>query len=96
VTNGRFTMSKKSAAPARRSTARARHVGVFPEFPGPNLLTDSWHSGLKKLEDVFDERVASALHRLGIPSAKTVERLERQMEELAAQVQGLRQANKKK
>jgi hypothetical protein len=89
-------MSKKSAGRGRRTMARARGVGVFPEFAGPNLLSSSLHSGLKKLEDVFDERVASALHRLGIPSAKTVERLERQMEELVAQVQSLRQAHRKK
>jgi len=89
-------MSKKSSGQRRRRLPPARHLGVFPEFGGPNLLSDSLHSGLKKLEDVFDERVASALHRLGIPSAKTVERLERQMEELIAQVQDLRQARKRK
>jgi hypothetical protein len=89
-------MSRKSTGRSRRPPARTRVSSVFPEFGGPNLLSDSLQSGLKKLEDVFDERVASALHRLGIPSAKTVERLERQMEELVAQVQSLRHARSKK
>ena len=73
-------MTRKSAGRGRRSLAHARATSVFPELGGPNLLSDTWHSGFKKLEDVFDERVASALHRLGIPSAKEVERLQRQME----------------
>jgi hypothetical protein len=89
-------MTKKSAGRRRRSLPPERSSGVFPEFSAPNLLSDSLQSGLKKLEDVFDERVASALHRLGIPSAKTVERLERQMEELIAQVQTLRQTHRRK
>jgi len=89
-------MAKRSADRGRRPLPRSAGVGVFPEIGAPNLLSESLHSGLKKLEDVFDERVASALHRLGIPSAKTVERLERQMEELAAQVQTLRHARRRK
>jgi hypothetical protein len=88
-------MSKKPAGKRRRRTARTR-AGVFPDFDGPNLLSDSLHSGLKRLEDVFDERVASALHRLGIPSAKTVERLERQMAELVAEVESLSHARRKR
>ena len=89
-------MSKQRTARGRRATARPREPGIFPELSSPHLLSESFQIGLKKLEDVFDERVASALHRLGIPSAKTVERLERRMEELAAQVQTLHRARKKK
>jgi Poly(hydroxyalcanoate) granule associated protein (phasin) len=33
-------------------------------------VTDSLQGGLRKLEQVFDERVASALERLGMPSPK--------------------------
>jgi poly(hydroxyalkanoate) granule-associated protein len=89
-------MSKKLAGRGRRPVAEAHRTSVFPELGTPNLWSDSLQSGFKKLEDVFDERVASALHRLGIPSAKEVERLQRQMEELVAQVQSLRQARRRK
>jgi hypothetical protein len=42
--------------------------------------------GLRKLEEVFDERVASALQRLGIPSAAALARLERKIDQLALDV----------
>ena len=96
VANGRFEMSKQRTGGRPRPAARARGGGIFPDLGNPHLLSDSLQSGLKKLEDVFDERVATALHRLGIPSAKTVERLERRMEELAAQMQALQRARSKK
>jgi len=89
-------MSKQRTGARRRPSPRARGSGIFPELGSPHLLSDSFQSGLKKLEDVFDERVASALHRLGIPSAKTVERLERRMEELALQMQALHRARRRK
>jgi Poly(hydroxyalcanoate) granule associated protein (phasin) len=89
-------MSKQRTGRGRRAGPRPREPGVFPELGNAHLLRESLQIGLKKLEDVFDERVASALHRLGIPSAKTVERLERRMEELAAQMQTLHRARKKK
>jgi poly(hydroxyalkanoate) granule-associated protein len=63
---------------------------------GAGLLGDSLQSGLRKLEEVFDERVASALGRLGIPSAKAVERLEERVEELATQLRHLRRSKTRK
>jgi hypothetical protein len=48
---------------------------------GLSRITDSF--GLKKLEDVFDHRVAAAMERLGYPSAKALQRLVGQMTELA-------------
>ena len=89
-------MSKQRTGGGRRASSRPREPGIFPELGSPHLFTESLQIGLKKLEDVFDERVASALHRLGIPSAKTVERLERRMEELAAQMQTLQRARRRK
>src|SRR5512143_264841 len=39
-------------------------------------------NNLNKLEEVFQKRVARALHRLGIPSRKDIQYLVRQVEEL--------------
>lgn len=47
---------------------------------GLSKIADSF--GLKKLEDVFDHRVASALERLGYPSASELRKLSLQIEEL--------------
>ena len=44
---------------------------------------------LGKLETIFEERVAKALHTLGVPSAQEVSALRAQVEELSAQVQKL-------
>jgi poly(hydroxyalkanoate) granule-associated protein len=80
-----------------RSVGRARRA---PPQPQPQqhggLLGDSLQSGFRKLEEVFDERVASALERLGIPSARTVARLEERIEQLAAQVRHLRAPRSRK
>ena len=48
---------------------------------GLSRIADSF--GLKKLEDVFDHRVAATMERMGYPSAKKLTRLLEQVEELA-------------
>ena len=48
---------------------------------GLSRIADSF--GLKKLEDVFDNRVAAAMERMGYPSAKELRKLEDQVTELA-------------
>ncbi len=47
---------------------------------GLSKIADSF--GLKKLEDVFDHRVAAALERLGYPSPREMRRLVDQVDEL--------------
>lgn len=42
--------------------------------------------GFRKLEDVFDQRVAAALERLGWPSAQKFAELEREVEDLRKRV----------
>ena len=49
---------------------------------GLSKIADSF--GLKKLEDVFDHRVAAAMERIGYPSAKELRALSTQVTELVA------------
>ena len=43
--------------------------------------------GLRKFEDVFDQRVAAALQRLGLPSAREVQALREQVHELLERIE---------
>jgi len=43
--------------------------------------------GLRKFEDVFDERVATAMQRLGLPSGREVQALRVQMRELLDRIE---------
>lgn len=52
-------------------------------FPGLEAL------GLRKFEDVFDQRVAAALERLGVPSRDEVETLRARLDEALAQLERL-------
>ena len=51
--------------------------------------------GLRKLEDVFDQRVASALERMGIPTARELAKLREQVDALSKQVSELKSRQKK-
>ncbi|MBS0426255.1 MAG: phasin family protein [Proteobacteria bacterium] len=53
-------------------------------FPGLETL------GLRKFEDVFDQRVAAALERLGVPTRDEVAALRAQLDEALAQIERLR------
>jgi len=55
-------------------------------FPG----LDSF--GIRKFEDVFDQRVATALQRLGMPTAEEVQALQSQIAALAERLDRLEQA----
>jgi poly(hydroxyalkanoate) granule-associated protein len=50
-----------------------------------NQATGSWD----KLEQVFEDRVARALHRIGVPTNKDINNLAKRVEELTASVQKL-------
>jgi Poly(hydroxyalcanoate) granule associated protein (phasin) len=84
---------KDSTAEVARNPARGspflRPYEFLSAAVTPKAMTDSWQKGLRKLEEVFDERVASALARLGIPSAGALARLERKVDRLALEIQRL-------
>ncbi|WP_373184376.1 phasin family protein [Halopseudomonas sp.] len=46
-------------------------------------------SSLNKVEEVFDERVASALGRMGIPSKKDVDQLSAKLDDLTAAIKSM-------
>jgi hypothetical protein len=52
-------------------------------FPGLETL------GLRKFEDVFDQRVAAALERLGVPTRDEVAALRAQLDEALARIERL-------
>lgn len=52
--------------------------------------------GLRKFEAVFDERVASALERMGMPSIKTLQSLTDEVAGLKAELRGLKAARRKR
>lgn len=63
------------------------------EAPAPGLGFPSLDSfGFRKFEDVFDQRVAGALQRLGWPTADDVAALHAEIEQLKAEAAALRQA----
>jgi uncharacterized small protein (DUF1192 family) len=68
--------------------------GRVPKREGddkPNPLTQALDPfGIKKFEDVFDQRVARALQRLAVPSSEVVERLERDIAALRDEIARLR------
>jgi poly(hydroxyalkanoate) granule-associated protein len=53
-----------------------------------NQATGSWD----KLEQVFEDRVARALNRIGVPTNKDINNLAKRVEELTASVQKLTRA----
>lgn len=52
-------------------------------FPGLETL------GLRKFEDVFDQRVAAALERLGVPTRDELSALRARLDEVLAQIERL-------
>lgn len=53
-----------------------------------NKVADTWD----KVEQIFEERLAQVLGRLGVPSRDDVQELIRQVETLQAHIEALRQA----
>jgi hypothetical protein len=46
--------------------------------------------GLRKFEDVFDQRIAAALQRMGMPSTEELQALRREVEELRRELEQLK------
>lgn len=51
-----------------------------------NGITSKATGQWDKLENIFEDRVAKALHKLGVPSAKDVQALKQRVEELSKQI----------
>lgn len=93
---------KQTGADAFASSRHLLHAGLsalsLPRAEsavadGLSKIADSF--GFKKLEDVFDQRVASALQRIGIPSARELARLVEKVDTLSALVKSTKSKARK-
>ena len=93
---------KQTGADAFASSRHLLHAGLsalsLPRAEsavagGLSKIADSF--GFKKLEDVFDQRVASALQRIGIPSARELARLVEKVDTLSALVKSTKSKTRK-
>ncbi|SRR6266567_7625422 len=102
-------MKKKNGKTARRG-GRARkpsgaptetaHSGMAAQLLGKvgastASIAESLQGGLKKLEDVFDQRVLSSLSHAGMPSPAEIRELMERVELLSAQVKRLSRGRSK-
>ena len=78
-------MQAKSQAVAEAKLAEAASKMSSMAQGMTEKATGQWD----KLENIFEDRVAKALQRLGVPSAQDVELLTARVEELSKQVQTL-------
>jgi poly(hydroxyalkanoate) granule-associated protein len=72
----------QAAAEERISEVTSRATGMANEVAAK--ATGQWN----KLEDIFEDRVARALNKLGVPSAKDIEALISRIDSLSKQVSG--------
>ncbi len=76
--------SRSSASPSKLLRAGLNALSLpraeSAVADGLSKIADSF--GLKKLEDVFDQRVAAAMERIGYPSVKDLQALSVQVAEL--------------
>jgi poly(hydroxyalkanoate) granule-associated protein len=70
----------QAAAEERISEVTNKAAGVANEVAAK--ATGQWN----KLEDIFEDRVARALNKLGVPSAKDIETLIKRIDSLSKQV----------
>jgi poly(hydroxyalkanoate) granule-associated protein len=70
----------QAAAEERISEVTSRATGMANEVAAK--ATGQWN----KLEDIFEDRVARALNKLGVPSAKDIETLISRIDSLSKQV----------
>lgn len=71
-------------------TDPASDKSIPPRFPGLETF------GIRKFEDVFDQRVATSLPRLGMPSAQEFQELREQMRLLLDRVERLEAGRRKR
>ena len=78
-------MQRKTQAAAEERIADATHKMTSMANELSSKATGQWD----KLETIFEDRVAKALHKLGVPSAKDVDALIARIEALNQTVQAL-------
>jgi poly(hydroxyalkanoate) granule-associated protein len=78
-------MQRKTQAAAEERIADATHKMTSMANELSSKATGQWD----KLENIFEDRVAKALHKLGVPSAKDVDALIARIEALNQTVQAL-------
>lgn len=71
-------------------TDPATGKGAAPRFPGLDTF------GIRKFEDVFDQRVATSLLRLGAPGAQEFQELREQVQLLLERVERLESGRRKR
>ena len=76
--------SVKSSAKSVKGNVEGRVSGVRKQ------ASDTWD----KLEGVFEERVARVLNRLGVPSSKDIDALNKQIDSLSKELKALKGADK--
>ena len=72
-----------------KSSAGEEGVAPTRGFPGLDI-------GIRKFEEVFDQRVATALQRLGMPSAQEIRELREQMKLLLEHVERIESGRRKR
>jgi hypothetical protein len=73
-----------------KTDAEGGKGGLPRAFPGLDTF------GIRKFEDVFDQRVATALQRLGMPSAQEVQALREQVQLLREQIERMESGRRKR
>jgi poly(hydroxyalkanoate) granule-associated protein len=81
VTDG-ITMQRKVQQTASEKLAEATEKASLAAHHLNERATGQWD----KLENIFEERVAKALHRMGMPSAQDIHALEARIAALEAQM----------
>lgn len=84
VKEGKSIHSRTREAAESRVSEMTSTLGKMATKAG-NQATGSWD----KLEQVFENRVARALNRMGVPTNKDINNLAQRVEELTASVQKL-------
>jgi len=84
VKEGRTVEARTRKLAATKMTEMSASVGKATH-KATQQATATWD----KLEQVFEDRVARALHRLGVPTNKDVQSLAKRVEELTGSVQKL-------
>ena len=86
-----ITMQRKAHSTAEEKLAEATQKATQAAHTFSERATGQWG----KLEGIFEERVARALHGLGLPSADDMKTLHARVAALEAQL-GMKQASKAK
>lgn len=84
VKEGEALQKKTSKAAETKVGEMSRAAGAFAS-QAQSRASQTWD----KLEQVFEERVARALNRLGVPTKKDIDALSRRVEELTAAIRAM-------